>query len=90
MHVDPSTIATSIASHGLLGVLLIVAGWVAWTKDRELKAERDARIADAKNYTELALKLQGQVIGSVNKLSEILEEMRKLMTAGPTSRVVAK
>lgn len=75
---DPS-LATEIARQGLLGVLLIVAGTVAWLKDRELRAERIARIEDAQNYTELALKLQAQVIDAVNKLSNILNEMKKLM-----------
>jgi hypothetical protein len=88
--VDPSTLAPVIASHGLLGVMLVVAGWVAWKKDRELTAERLARIQDAKSYTELALKLQSQVIESVTKLSDILSEMKRLMLSAPSSRVVAK
>lgn len=87
---DPSTLTTSIASHGLLGVLLIVAGWVAWSKDRELTTERNARIADAKAYADLALKTQAQVIDSVYKLSDVLAEMKKLMMNGPTSRIVAR
>lgn len=80
---DPSPIITTIASNGLLGAMLVVVGWVAWSKDRELKAEREARIADAKNYTDLALKLQGQVIEAVHKLSDIFDEMKKLV-AVPT------
>ena len=75
---DPS-LAAEIARQGLLGILLVIVGWVAWSKDRELKAERLARIEDAQNYTELALKLQAQVIDAVNKLSNILNEMKKLM-----------
>jgi hypothetical protein len=75
--VEPASAVTSIASQGLLGVLLIVVGWVAWSKDRELQAERLARIDDAKNYTELALKLQSQVIEAVNRLGDILDEMKK-------------
>lgn len=75
---DPS-LATEIARQGLLGILLVIVGTVAWSKDRELKAERLARIEDAQNYTELALKLQAQVIDAVNKLSRILNEMKKLM-----------
>lgn len=70
----------SVASQGLLGAMLIIVGWVAWAKDRELRAERQARIEDAKNYTELALKLQAQVIDAVNKLSDILNEMKRLMS----------
>jgi len=81
--VDPTSLAGSIASHGLLGVMLVVVGWVAWAKDRELQAERQARIADAKSYTELALKLQAQVIDAVNKLSDILTEMKKFMAPPP-------
>jgi len=79
--VNPAPLVTTIASHGLLGVMLVIVGWFAWHKDRELQAERTARIADAKGYTELALKLQAEVIGAVNKLADILEEMKKLMAA---------
>jgi hypothetical protein len=61
--------------------MLVVVGLYAWTKDRQLQEERDARIADAKNYNELALKLQAQVLDAVNKLADILEEMKKFMTA---------
>lgn len=75
---DPA-IAAQIASHGLLGALLVAVTWAYWNKDRELKNERDARIADAKGYNDLALKLQAQVIDSVNKVSEILDEMKRLM-----------
>jgi hypothetical protein len=76
--VDPTPLVTSIASHGLLGIMLVVVGWVAWSKDRELQAEREARVADAKSYTELALKLQAQVIDAVHRLADILDEMKKL------------
>lgn len=80
---NPSSLAAAIASQGLLGVLLVVVGLVAWSKDKELKAEREARIADAKSYTELALKLQEKVTDTVNKLADIFDEMKKLM--GPSS-----
>ena len=86
---DPSSAAsaaTSIASQGVLGALLVVVGWFAWSKDRELRAEREARISDAKNYTDLALKLQAQVIEAVHKLSDILDEMKKLMGRGRQNR----
>jgi hypothetical protein len=78
--VDPLSLATSVASHGLLGIMLLVVGWVAWTKDKELQAERLARIADAKDYTQLALKLQAQVLDAVNKLADILDEMKQIMS----------
>lgn len=79
---NPAPIITAIASNGLLGAMLVIVGWFAWSKDRELKAEREARIADAKNYTDLALKLQAQVIEAVHKLANTLDEMKKMMTPG--------
>lgn len=83
--VGDSSLIGTIASQGVLGVLLVVVGWIAWVKDRELKDERQARIDDAQNYTELALKLQAQVIDSVHKLSDILKEMKKMMGRTPRS-----
>lgn len=67
-----------LASQGVLGVILVFVGWFAWTKDREANTERQARINDAKDYNALALKLQSQGIDLVNKLSDILEEVKKI------------
>lgn len=58
-------------------MLLVIVGWVAWAKDRELKAERLARVADAKDYNRLAMDLQARVIDTVHKLSGILDEVKK-------------
>ena len=65
--------------------MLVIVGLVARAKDRELKAERQARIEDAQGYTKLALGLQAQVIDSVHKLSDILKEMKKMMGRTPRS-----
>lgn len=80
---DLSTLLTTIASQGLLGILLIVVGVFAWSKDRELKAEREARVADAKDYTKIALDLQEQVLDAVNKLADILDEMKRMRFGRP-------
>ena len=79
---DP--LVTSIASHGLLGVVAAIALYVARSKDIELKEEREARIADAKGYTDLALKLQAQVIDTANKLADTFEEMKRVMSTNRT------
>ncbi len=67
-----------LAQHGLPGIIIgILVFWV-YMKDKELKNERDARIADAKAFTDLALKLQENAIGSVNKLTDVFEEIRRM------------
>lgn len=77
--VDPASVAGQIASHGILGLVTVIALYVAWNKDKELTEERLARINDAKSYTDLALKLQGQVIDSVNKLTDVAQMIRQIM-----------
>lgn len=60
--------------------MLVVMSYVAWSKDKELQDEKQARIDDAKSYNELALKLQADAIGTINKVGDIFEEMKKIMT----------
>ncbi len=79
---DFSSITSSLVAQGPLGIVLIITGWVAWSKDKELQAEKLARIDDAKNYTKLALELQSKVIESVDRLGDILDEMKKSATQG--------
>ncbi len=78
----------AFATHGVIGA---VAGalllWV-WRKEKEiaeerkaLAEERAARIKDAKDYNDLSLKLQANVIGAVNKMGDIFDEAKKIMLA---------
>ena len=67
-----------LAQHGLPGVIIgLLVLWV-YMKDKELKTERDARIADAKAFTVLALQLQEKAIESVNKLTDVFDEIRRM------------
>lgn len=72
---DPTgtSLIATLASHGLLGLVCAVLLWILWQKDKDLTLERQARVADAKAYTDLALGLQKQVLASVEKLSDIFE-----------------
>ena len=67
-----------LAQHGLPGIIIGLLVYWVYLKDKELKAERDARIADAKAFTELALKLQENAISTVNKLTDVFEEIRRM------------
>lgn len=81
---DPASTAQAVKeifSYGLLGIYAVFITWAYFKKDTEtkteLKAERDARITDAKDGTKLLLELQSKVMDSVNKLSDIMEILRK-------------
>lgn len=84
----PSLIAEIATAFGPIGVVVCLLIYALIYKDREgtrdrkeleklLLAEKDARIADAKGFTEVVTKLQSQVIDAVSKLSLILDELRK-------------
>lgn len=77
----PDTIIESIASHGGLGIVCAILLWAFFQKDKELTAERMARIEDAKAGTKTALEIQSKVIEAVNKVGELgdllVNEMRK-------------
>ncbi len=79
-----------LAQHGLPGIIIgLLACWV-YLKDKELKTERDARIADAKAFTELALKLQETAIISVNRLADVFDQMTKFQAEKDASRTTGR
>ena len=68
----------ALTRYGLPGAIVALFAVLYVLKDRELKAERDARIGDARNFNELSMKLQAQVIEAVNNLRLVLDEVRRL------------
>lgn len=67
-----------LAQHGLPGIIIGLLVYWVYLKDKELKQERDARIDDAKAFNKLALELQEKAISSVNKLTDVFEEIRRM------------
>ena len=76
----PTGTAEQIAGAGITGALLLVALFALRSKDRELSAEKAARIDDSKTNLQLIMKLQEQVILAVNKLSDLVEIWEKRET----------
>lgn len=79
-------LGTALAAYGLPGVVIGALVYLLREKDKEIKElnellnkEKDARVSDAKGYTDLALKLQSEVIGAVNKLAAVFEEIKKTL-----------
>ena len=72
---DP--ILAPLTTLGLPGVIIAVLIYWLWRTQAELGAERKARVEDAQNYTTLALKLQGEVHASIDRLEKISELQRR-------------
>jgi hypothetical protein len=77
-------IANSLAQYGPIGTVCALLVWLylrkekeLTRKDAELAAERAARIADVKSYTDLCLGLQKGVSDNVTKLSDMFEAVQK-------------
>lgn len=77
-------LGTALAAYGLPGAVIGALLYLLREKDKEIKElndllnkEKDARVSDAKGYTDLALKLQSEVIGAVNKLTAVFEDIKK-------------
>lgn len=62
-----------LANYGLPGVVVAIVLVLYVRKDQELSAEKNYRIADAKAYTDMALKLQEKVTDAIDKLKAIFE-----------------
>ena len=68
-----------VAEHGVLGLIIAVLMIMLVAKDRALARETAARISDAKVFTDLALRLQGQSNDSISKMGNIFEEVKRTM-----------
>lgn len=78
------TLVSALTHYGLPGAVIAVFVTLYILKDRELrmareslKAESDARIADAKSFTTLALDVQSKVLTAVDKLHDVGEALKE-------------
>lgn len=79
-----------LASTGVVGVLLGLAILALRDKDKQLRTEMEARIADAAKFNTLAMSLQREVIEAVNKLGDMLTIMERRDEAKAEARAEAK
>lgn len=73
----------SLLSHGPIGILALIALYVAWSKDKQLDAEREARLADAKAYAAQSLQIADKVTANVDKLAGVADAFAKTRRTGP-------
>jgi hypothetical protein len=66
-----------LLTHGSSGLVAALMLYMFVRKDNELTVERAARVADAKDFTKLALDLQNRVMDATNKLSDVFDAIRR-------------
>lgn len=59
--------------HGVPGLIIAALAVALWSKDKELTAERKARVEDANQFTETALELQRKLLESIDKSERAVE-----------------
>jgi hypothetical protein len=59
--------------HGIPGLIIAALCVALWSKDKELTAERRARVDDANKYTGTALELQRKLLESIDKSERAVE-----------------
>jgi hypothetical protein len=67
----------SLASTGVVGVILVLTILALRVKDDALSTEKNARIEDAQKFLALALSLQKEVTLAVSALTEIVKKWEK-------------
>jgi hypothetical protein len=75
-----SELTALLLEHGSTGLVAVLMLTMFIRKDNELTTERAARIADAKDFTRLALDLQNRVMDATNKLSDVFDAIRRKET----------
>ena len=84
------SVVQALLAHGVLGIVILGMGWWILRQDGAIRDERaahsaetQARIDDAKEGSQVALRLQAQVIDAVNKCALILDEIRQARRQQP-------
>lgn len=72
-----SEVLTLLLEHSSSAVVAVLMTLLWMRKDNELTTERAARVADAKDFTKLALELQNRVMDATNKLSDVFDAIRR-------------
>lgn len=70
------SIAEGIASHSVLGALLVVLGWRYHELSKELSKVQEARVNDALKVAETHLAIQEQQRWVIGELTEAVKRLR--------------
>lgn len=70
------SILAGIASHSVLGALLVVLGWRYHVLSQELSAVQSARVKDAQQVAETHLAIQEQQRWVIGELTEAVKRLR--------------
>lgn len=67
--VDLNAIFATFTQYGLIGTVALIAGWLAWDRDKKLQACQEARLADAK-----------QIVTAMEQSTAVLNDVLEAVT----------
>lgn len=71
------SVGTSLASHGVLGLIVVVLGWAYWRLAEKYDAVHAARTADAQKVVTTLLEMQDKWQASINQLTNAVERLEE-------------
>lgn len=78
---------SAIASHGILGLIVVVLGWAYWQLGLKYDAAMAARTADAQKVVTTLLEMQDKWQQSINELTASVERLNdRSSSANPPAR----
>lgn len=69
------TIGTQVASHGILGGILVALAYAYWHQGKALAAVQEARVADAQKVAQTLLAMQDKWQESLGELTEAVNRL---------------
>lgn len=75
---DFAQIITPLVAQGPLGILCLIALYSAWSKDKELKAANEARIAESRESSKEILAVVDKVYKATEQLANTADQLVKL------------
>ena len=77
---EPSIIGDIVKvflQYGLIGVVALVSLWAYWQKDKQLAAERDARLNDGKEMLKMYYELCGETEKTLESAVNLILKQQK-------------
>jgi hypothetical protein len=80
---DLAQILSPLVAHGPIGILCLVAIYSAWSKDKEIRASNEARIAESREASAKILEVVDKVYKATDQLAATADKLVELRRGDP-------